>query len=217
MGALNMSVMTVTDSSFPKEVVEASHHRLVVVEFSTKGKVNKQGAENASARMDTIFDGLEADYADKVTLVRAEIELDADLKDSLNPLMTTEYAINHGPTLVFLKQGKRVREDLVGQQTKEQMVKELDELLISLPPSKFEFSAFVEKRIKQAALTLADGKISARDDVALGQLIVFLTLRRALLSKGVALDLGILDGINDSLQLLQLLQPRETFLGRLEP
>jgi hypothetical protein len=33
MGVLNTSVMTVTESAVPKEVLEAGHHRLVVVEF----------------------------------------------------------------------------------------------------------------------------------------------------------------------------------------
>ncbi|WP_241766467.1 hypothetical protein [Pseudomonas avellanae] len=60
-----MSVTTVTDSSFQKDVIEASNQGLVVVEFSTKGKVNKRGEENASARMDAIFDALEEKYAER--------------------------------------------------------------------------------------------------------------------------------------------------------
>ncbi|MFA1027075.1 MULTISPECIES: thioredoxin family protein [Pseudomonas syringae group] len=124
-----MSVMTVTDSTFQRDVIEASNQRLVVVEFSTKGKVSKRGEENASARMDAIFDALEEKYAGKVSLVRVEIELDSDLKDSLNPVTSTEYQINHGPTMVFFKAGARAREDLVGQQTKERMTQTLDELL----------------------------------------------------------------------------------------
>ncbi|NAO54013.1 thioredoxin [Pseudomonas syringae] len=128
--ALSMSVMTVTDSTFQKDVIEASNQKLVVVEFSTKGKVNKRGEENASARMDTVFNALEEKYALlNVSLVRVEIELDSDLKDSLNPVTSTEYQINHGPTMVFFKGGARAREDLVGLQTKERMTQILDELL----------------------------------------------------------------------------------------
>ncbi|WP_054084441.1 MULTISPECIES: thiol reductase thioredoxin [Pseudomonas syringae group] len=124
-----MSVMTVTDSTFEKAVIEASKQRLVVVEFSTKGKVNKRGEENASARMDAIFDALEEEYAEKASLVRVEIELDSDLHDSLNPETSSEYQINHGPTMVFFEGGARARKDLVGQQTKERMTQILDELL----------------------------------------------------------------------------------------
>ncbi|MDC3736733.1 thioredoxin [Pseudomonas syringae pv. syringae] len=125
-----MSVMTVTDSTFQKDVIEASNQKLVVVEFSTKGKVNKRGEENASARMDTVFNALEEKYALlNVSLVRVEIELDSDLKHSLNPVTSTEYQINHGPTMVFIKGGARAREDLVGLQTKERMTQILDELL----------------------------------------------------------------------------------------
>ncbi|KPX36354.1 Uncharacterized protein ALO70_04666 [Pseudomonas amygdali pv. eriobotryae] len=131
MRGMNMSVITATDSTFQKEVVDASCHRLVAVEFSTKGKVSKRGDQNASARMDAIFDALEEKYAEKVSLIRVEIELDSDLKDSLNPVTSNEYEINHGPTMVFFKDGKRVREDLVGQQTRERMVQVLDELLLT--------------------------------------------------------------------------------------
>ncbi|MDF5776333.1 thioredoxin family protein [Pseudomonas fragariae (ex Marin et al. 2024)] len=120
-----MSVMTVTDSTFQKDVIEASNQKLVVVEFSTKVKVNKRGEDNASARMDTIFNALEEKYAGKVSLVRVEIELDSHL----NPVTSTQYQINHGPTMVFFKAGARAREDLVGQQTKERMTQILDELL----------------------------------------------------------------------------------------
>ncbi|MCA5972713.1 thioredoxin [Pseudomonas syringae] len=125
MEALSMSVMTVTDSTFQKDVIEASNQKLVVVEFSTKVKVNKRGEDNASARMDTIFNALEEKYAGKVSLVRVEIELDSHL----NPVTSTQYQINHGPTMVFFKAGARAREDLVGQQTKERMTQILDELL----------------------------------------------------------------------------------------
>ncbi|AAY39468.1 hypothetical protein Psyr_4438 [Pseudomonas syringae pv. syringae B728a] len=129
MEALSMSVLTVTDSTFQKNVIEASNQRLVVVEFSTKVKVNNRGEDNASARMDTIFNALEEKYAGKVSLVRVEIKLDSDLEDSSNPVTSTQYQINHGPTMVFFKAGARAREDLVGQQTKERMTQILDELL----------------------------------------------------------------------------------------
>ncbi|WP_235661382.1 thioredoxin family protein [Pseudomonas coronafaciens] len=121
-----MSVITVTDAIFQKEVVEASHHKLVAVEFSTKGKEKK-----ASAKMDVIFDDLAEKYAEKAILVRVYIELDLDLEDSLNPVASKEYKINCGPTIVFFKAGKRAREDIVGLQTNERMVRVLDELLLT--------------------------------------------------------------------------------------
>lgn len=81
---------------------------------------------------------------------------------------------------------------------------------------KAEFEVFIEERIKLAAQFLTDGKASARDDMAEGKLSVFLALRRALSGKGTAQDLGMLDAINDSLQALDILDPKETFLNRKE-
>ncbi|OUM04622.1 thioredoxin [Pseudomonas syringae] len=124
-----MSVTTVTDTTFQKEVIEASDHKLVVVEFSTKEKVNKRGLENASAKMDAVFNKLADDYINRVVFARVEIELDPDLKDSLNPLTSAAHAINHGPTMVFFKKGQKVRDDLVGLQTDVRTTQILDELL----------------------------------------------------------------------------------------
>ncbi|WP_439857361.1 hypothetical protein [Pseudomonas syringae] len=83
--------------------------------------------------------------------------------------------------------------------------------------TKADFQVLIEERIKLAAQTLADGKASTRDDVAEGKLDVFLAFRRTLQGKATARDLGMLDAINDSLQSLQILTSKETFLGRIEP
>ncbi|SDW94670.1 hypothetical protein SAMN05444064_10972 [Pseudomonas syringae] len=103
-----MSVMTVTDATFQKEVLEASKTKPVLVEFSTKVKENRQKLPNASAKMDAVIDELDAAYAEKIKFVRVEIELGPDLKDTLNPVTSNMYAINHGPTTVMIKMAEIV-------------------------------------------------------------------------------------------------------------
>ncbi|OBS37440.1 hypothetical protein A9K79_22225 [Pseudomonas syringae pv. syringae] len=103
-----MSVMTVTDATFQQEVLEASKTKPVLVEFSTRGKENKQKLPNASAKMDAVIDELAVAYAEKIKFVRVEIELGPDLKDTLNPVTSNTYAINHGPTTVLIKMAEIV-------------------------------------------------------------------------------------------------------------
>ncbi|MFS2159961.1 thioredoxin family protein [Pseudomonas sp. Pseusp122] len=121
-----MSVITVTDSTFEAEVLQSAIP--TVVEFTTRIKTNKSGADNASAKMDKTIDSLAASYAGTVKFVRVEIELDQDLKDTLNPSTSAKYEINHGPTLVLIKGGARAKDssgtqvdDLVGNYTDEQV------------------------------------------------------------------------------------------------
>lgn len=82
---------------------------------------------------------------------------------------------------------------------------------------KTEFAAFVEEQIALAGEILADAKVSKRDYMSGGKLSVFLALHRVLQGKPTEQDLGMLDAINDSLQSLQILNSKETFLELLEP
>lgn len=125
----DMSVIRVTDSTFQNEVIEGSKDRLVMVEFIAKKKVNKNGEPNTSAKMDTLFQKLESAYAEKVKFASVEIELDESLNDSLNPLASVSYDIYHAPTMLFIRHGKRARENLVGLQTRERLLCILAELL----------------------------------------------------------------------------------------
>lgn len=79
--------------------------------------------------------------------------------------------------------------------------------------SNTELTAFVEQRVTLAQQTLADGKVSKLDDIATGKLSVFLPLQRALQGTGTPQDLGVLDAINDTLQALKILEPKETLLN----
>ncbi|KPX41332.1 hypothetical protein ALP86_101635 [Pseudomonas amygdali pv. mori] len=118
MEGLSMSVITVTDATFQKEVLEASKIKPVLVEFSTRAKENKQKLPNASAKMDAVIDELDAVYAEQVKFVRVEIELDPDLKDTLNPVTSNMYAINHGPTTVLIKTVEEIVEIVGGYDRK---------------------------------------------------------------------------------------------------
>ncbi|KPY54634.1 hypothetical protein ALP38_101366 [Pseudomonas amygdali pv. sesami] len=118
MEGLSMSVITVTDATFQKEVLEASKIKPVLVEFSTRAKENKQKLPNASAKMDAVIDELDAVYAEQVKFVRVEIELDPDLKDTLNPVTSNMYAINHGPTTVLIKTVEEIAEIVGGYDRK---------------------------------------------------------------------------------------------------
>ncbi|MDU8644554.1 thioredoxin [Pseudomonas syringae group sp. 26L6] len=113
-----MSVITVTDATFQKEVLEASKIKPVLVEFSTRAKENKQKLPNASAKMDAVIDELDAVYAEQVKFVRVEIELDPDFKDTLNPVTSNMYAINHGPTTVLIKTVEEIAEIVGGYDRK---------------------------------------------------------------------------------------------------
>lgn len=61
--------------------------------------------------------------------------------------------------------------------------------------------AFVEEKInKYAALIVKQGERG--DDLALGELMFYIALRRVMAGKGTMQDLGLMDAINDTLQQL---------------
>lgn len=214
-----MSVITVTDSTFDAEVLQSKLPTLV--EFTTRLKSKKDGTQNASAKMDVILDELASQYEGKVKFVRVEIELDQDLKDSLNPVSSTKYAINHGPTLVLINAGERAKDqdgstvnDRVGLQTKDSLIALIDKLLPGL--LKVDFKTFIEEQINLAAQGIVTKKSIKLDDIGFGKLGFYLALRRAVNGTPSAEDIGLLDALNDSLQALRLLARNETFLDHLK-
>lgn len=124
-----MDVIVVNDSNF--ETQAGAKGRLAVVEFSAREKKTARGTDNASARMDPIFDEVAKDYSDtsKVTFLRVEIALDAHLADTLSPVTSKKYEINHGPTMVFIKDGKEVVQPLVGQYSAADLKRKVNEAL----------------------------------------------------------------------------------------
>jgi hypothetical protein len=61
---------------------------------------------------------------------------------------------------------------------------------------------------------LTTGTLS--DDIALGRLKIFLSLRRTLDSKTTPEDVGVWDALNDIFRLLSVLNSEETIFSRLE-
>ncbi|WP_296188204.1 thioredoxin family protein [Pseudomonas sp. UBA1879] len=124
-----MDVIVVDDSNF--ETQAGAKGRLAVVEFSTREKKTAKGTANASARMDPIFDEVAKGYSDtgKVAFFRVEIALDKNLSDFLSPITSKKYGINHGPTMVFIKDGKEVVPQLVGQYPAKDLKDKVDKAL----------------------------------------------------------------------------------------
>jgi len=219
-----MSVLTVTDSTFQKSVIDTSQEKLVVVEFFTKEKLNERGEHKASDLMDSVVVGLDAQYAGEIEFFRVEINLvwdDSDpqkptAKDDLNPAASSAYEINHGPTLVFLLEGARVRKNLLGPYDEASTKQQLDELLGSLQSRllKIKLLRFIDEQINLAAQRVVTKKSAQLDDIAYGKLGVFLGLRRTLQNNATAQDIGMLDAMNDSLQFLGLLDKSQTILKR---
>jgi len=221
-----MSVEMVSDSTFQKSVIDVSQEKLVVVEFSAKEKLNKRGEPNASAKMDSVIDGLDAQYAGEIEFFRVEVNLVWDYsdpqkpmaKDDLNLAASSAYEINHGPTLVFLLEGERVQENLLGFYDEASTRLKLDELLKDLNSRllKIKLFRFIEEQINLAAQRVITKKSAQLDDIAYGKLGVFLGLRRTLQNDATAQDIGMLDAMNDSLQYLGVLGKGETILERIK-
>lgn len=77
---------------------------------------------------------------------------------------------------------------------------------------KADFETFVEDQINLAAQSIATKKSAKLDDIGFGKLVFFLSVRRALQGSANAEDIGLLDAINDSLQVLGVLDSSKTFL-----
>jgi hypothetical protein len=80
---------------------------------------------------------------------------------------------------------------------------------------KSDFKTLLEDQIAVAARKIID-KGAPSDDVAFGKLKVFLSLRRTLEGKAAAEDIGFWDAINDTLQILRVLDRNETIFSGLQ-
>ena len=69
---------------------------------------------------------------------------------------------------------------------------------------------FVEKQINYYGQAIVDGK-DRMDDLALGELSFYITLRRVLKGTGTLQDKGLIDAINDTLQELKVIDAKKTF------
>lgn len=71
-------------------------------------------------------------------------------------------------------------------------------------------NAFVEDKLNRYAQKIVSGG-AITDDLAVGELTFYITLKRALNGAATTQDLGLLDAVNDTLQELGLVQAGETF------
>ncbi len=73
-----------------------------------------------------------------------------------------------------------------------------------------DLTAMVEGKLNQYAERIAEGG-SRVDEHALGELVFYMALRRALSGSATPQDLGMLDAVNDTLQELGLIDSGTTF------
>ncbi|MPQ70644.1 MULTISPECIES: hypothetical protein [Pseudomonas] len=83
--------------------------------------------------------------------------------------------------------------------------------------NKADLLSNTESQINQAALSIADGKKDMANDNAVGKLLFLCALHRVLDGKPHPGDLGMMDGINDCLQQLGLVDTSKTFFAAIQP
>lgn len=80
-----------------------------------------------------------------------------------------------------------------------------------------ELSAFIEEKINHYGNMIVT-RGDKFDDMALGELTFYISLRRAINGTATTQDLGMLDAVNDTLQELGILDKKKSFykLGKKE-
>lgn len=73
-----------------------------------------------------------------------------------------------------------------------------------------DLAQLVEEKINESAGRIIKGG-TATDDISLGKLTFYMSLRRVQQKKATAEDLGLMDAINDTLQALALVKEGKTF------
>ncbi|NEP91191.1 MAG: hypothetical protein F6K18_32760 [Okeania sp. SIO2C2] len=73
-----------------------------------------------------------------------------------------------------------------------------------------ELSDFIENKLNDYAKSIIEGS-AKRDEIALGEMTFYMTLRRALTGKATLQDIGMLDAINDTLQEKGVIEPGKSF------
>jgi hypothetical protein len=71
-------------------------------------------------------------------------------------------------------------------------------------------NTFIEDKLNQYAQKIIGGGARS-DDLAVGELTFYVTLKRAVSGNATTQDLGMLDAINDTLQELGLVEAGKTF------
>ena len=74
--------------------------------------------------------------------------------------------------------------------------------------------AFVETKIDSYSKKIVEGN-DKMDDLALGELTFYITLRRALKGTATIQDKGLLDAINDTLQELGVVDSKSSFYRKI--
>jgi hypothetical protein len=73
-----------------------------------------------------------------------------------------------------------------------------------------ELSQHIEQKLNQYAKSIQDSGAKL-DELALGQTFFYMALRRVLTGRATPQDIGLMDAINDTLQVLGLVEPTKTF------
>ncbi|MBL7813620.1 MAG: hypothetical protein JNL70_01355 [Saprospiraceae bacterium] len=73
-----------------------------------------------------------------------------------------------------------------------------------------DISAFIEEKINHYGKLIVT-KNDKFDDMALGELTFYISLRRAINGTATTQDLGLLDAVNDTLQELGILGEKQSF------
>jgi hypothetical protein len=73
-----------------------------------------------------------------------------------------------------------------------------------------ELSQHIEQKLNQYAKSIQDSGAKL-DELALGQMFFYMALRRVLTGRATPQDIGLMDAINDTLQVLGLVEPTKTF------
>ncbi len=73
-----------------------------------------------------------------------------------------------------------------------------------------DLSTFIDDKLNQYATNIVEGGDN-KDEYALGEMIFYMTLRRALTEKATLQDTGMLDAINDTLQEKGIIESGQSF------
>ncbi len=83
--------------------------------------------------------------------------------------------------------------------------------------NKTDLLSYTEGQINLAAVSIADGKKDTANDNAVGKLLFLCALHRVLDGKPHPGDFGMMDGVNDCLQQLGLVDASKTFFSAIQP
>lgn len=112
-----MSVMTVNDGNFDKEVLESALP--VLVQFCKDGN-NARGEPNSSSKMSAVTSELAKEYGGKVKVLRKELDKEGKTE--------RKYKVESAPITLLIKDGE-VEREVVGYYALDWMKERVNELL----------------------------------------------------------------------------------------